>query len=416
MNKNLKAKLKKIVQNITYKKIYATIFIFLIFFISVATLPLVFEEVGKIFQNKKTTLINKMGATIKKIDKTYEGMLDFNSNIINNKGTYINLNGLMARVMGQRKMKDVVLLNNGNLARLTYYKLNTDMQIEQLTKLYNKQIKKNKTFLFVLAPSQVSKYEDLIPEGLKKEDYTNYNGDTLLKGLKENGVPYIDIREELYKEGITHEEAFFKTDHHWKIETGFFAYTKIMDRLLKEKAISNVDKEFLDLKNYNIEIKKNLFLGSSGKRVGKYFAGLDDFPVITPKKEFQFYVELIDEKINKQGTFEEVLCNSNQLTENFFVVNPYGYYNVSDSQRNVFNSKALEKKKVLFIGDSFSNVPMPFLSLNFETVHKRDMRHFTENFESYYKEFDPDIVIVLIGEKFIKAGINKGFFENENST
>ena len=349
--------------------------------------------------------------SVRGLNKAYEGMLGFKNNFINNKGTYINLNGLMARIMGQREMNDVVLLKNGHLTRPGYDKLTLKTEVEQLTKLYNKQKEKNKDFLFVLAPSQVSKYEDLIPEEIKKKEYTNYNGDKLIEGLKENNIPYIDLREELHKEGITQAEAFFKTDHHWNIETGFWAYTKIIDRLLEDKTISKVDKEFLDLKNYTIEIKKNLFLGSSGKRVGKYYAGVDDFPVITPKKDFNFEVELVEENIKKQGKFEEVLCDVNKLKKDYFNSGQYGYYTVKDNQRNIINKDALEEKKVLLIGDSFSNIPLPFLSLNFVNVHKIAMKNFKENFEQYYNEYDPDIVILLFGERHIGVGLKNKFFK-----
>ncbi len=181
--------------------------------------------------------------------------------------------------------------------------------------------------------------------------------------------------------------------------------------MLEDKTISKVDKEFLNLKNYTIEIKKDLFLGSSGKRVGKYYAGVDDFPVITPKKDFNFEVELVEENIKKQGSFEEVLCDVNKLKNDYFNLNPYAYYTGADDQRNIINKDALENKKVLYIGDSFSLVPQPFLSLNFTTVHKRDMRHFKEDFEEYYNKFDPDIVIVLIGERHIGVGLKNKFFK-----
>lgn len=408
----VKTRLKKLFKNFTFDKALVVIFIFLIFFIATATLPSAFEVVGKALKNKNLNITKRITTSVKNLDKAYSGMLDFKSTFINNKGTYIDLNGLMARLMGQKTMNDRVILNNGNLAELRYSKFDPSMQIEQLTELYNRQKEKNKDFLFVLAPSQLSKYDNLIPEGLEKNEQTNYDGDNLLEGLNGNNVPYMDLREELNKEGISQKEAFFKTDHHWNIETGFWAYTKIMDRLSKDKTITKLDKDLLDLKNYNVEIKKDIFLGSSGKRVGKYFAGVDDFPVITPKKEFAFDVDILEKGIHKQGNFEEALCDVNKLKKDYFGLSTYGYYTGADDQRNIINKNSLENKKVLYIGDSFSRIPLPFLALNFKTIHKRDMRHLKENFEEYYEEFDPDIVIVLIGEFHIRGSLKDGFFHD----
>lgn len=411
----MKMKIRKIIKSITYDKILAIIFLLLIFFISTATIPLAFEEVGKVLKNKKTNVKKKTINTIKELDKTYEGMLDFDSNIINNKGAYINLNGLMARIMGQKQMNDVTLLNNGHLARIRYKKFNLDVQIEQMTKLYNKQKERDKDFLFVLAPSQISKYEDLVPDELKKGDYTNYNGDKLLEGLKENGVPYLDLREELHKDGIKHEDAFFRTDHHWNIETGFWAYTKIINRLKNDKIISNVDKKLLDLNNYNIEVKKDLFLGASGKRVGKYFNGVDDFPIITPKFDTDFKVNFVKDGSYKKGTLEETMLDSKEIEVGLFSGNIYRFYSYGvDKDLKIKNNKYQIDKRILTIGDSFARSLLPKLSLIFSEVYQRDMRYYKNNFAEEYKNLNPDILIVLINEDDINENINYDFFPEEN--
>ena len=43
------------------------------------------------------------------------------------------------------------------------------------------------------------------------------------------------------------------------------------------------DEEALDIKNYEVNTYRNWFLGSIGKRVGIYYAGIDDIDLIYPK-------------------------------------------------------------------------------------------------------------------------------------
>ena len=45
----------------------------------------------------------------------------------------------------------------------------------------------------------------------------------------------------------------------------------------------SVPDEILDLNNYTTEEKKNIFLGSIGRRVGAIYAGTDDILIIEPK-------------------------------------------------------------------------------------------------------------------------------------
>ena len=86
--------------------------------------------------------------------------------------------------------------------------------------------------------------------------------------LEEAGVPYLDLREEMQAEGISVTDAFYTTDHHWKPQTGLWAFGKILEKLETTGAIPSVDPVYTDPGNYSFEIHENTFLGSSGKRTG----------------------------------------------------------------------------------------------------------------------------------------------------
>ncbi len=410
--KKIKKHIINVIKKTSYEKIISLIFLFFIFFIGVTTLPIVIGKSYKEF-NQDKTLTSKMKNSFKTLDKTYEGMLDFDSFLISNKGTYINLNGFMSKLMGQRVMNDVTVLNNGHLARVSYKELDLSKQLKQVIKLRDKLKEEDKDFLFVLAPTQISKFEDLLPEELKKENYIVRDGDKFSKNLNNNTVPYIDLRKELHDDNIKNEDAFFKTDHHWKIETSFWAYAKIINELVERNVISNVDEYFLDINSYDKNVKENIFLGSSGKRVGKYFSGKDDFPILTPKFETEFKVGFPKKNIVKEGNLEDTLLDIEEIEKSMFNANFYRYYGYGAmTDLDVTNFKPLINKDVLIIGDSFSRPVSMFLSTVFNKVYTRDMRYYKGDFSEDYNQMNPDIVLVIVNDDNIDENIDYDFFRD----
>jgi hypothetical protein len=87
--------------------------------------------------------------------------------------------------------------------------------------------------------------------------------------LEKANVPYYSLISQMEKEGITEEEMFFVTDHHWKPEYALWAANKVADEL-NARFGYEYDEEKLNIDNYNVEIHFNAFLGSQGKKTGKY--------------------------------------------------------------------------------------------------------------------------------------------------
>lgn len=375
-------------------KVTGFIFIFLIFYIGSATILSTVNNTINLIEDKDGNIVKRVVNYIKKVDDDYINMLDFKKTFFKNKATYINLNGFMANAMGQVEMNKRVKLKNGHLTSIQG-KEKTKEAEKQIALLCDKQKEKDKDFLFVLAPKQTPKYEDILPIGFI--DYSNHNGDKLLKSLTENDIPFVDLREEMIKDGIDHSEAFFKTDHHWKPETGFWAYTRIIDYLIKNHIIDNVDSKFTDKHQYDIDVYKDWFLGSSGKRTGKYYAGVDDFAIIKPKFDTFMKFEIDGSKVKNIGKFEEVTYDYKRNKKDYFSSNPYGAYGHGDRGFIRYeNNFAPINKRVLLIGDSFANSVYPFLSLVIKPCNQLDMRHYKGDFAVHYEEYNPDIIIVLI--------------------
>ncbi len=336
------------------------------------------------------------------IEELYYGMLTTEKNqpLLQNKGAYINLNGLMANLLSQPEMNQRVKMKNGHLVSLTDQPCSQESiasAARNVAAFAQAQQSSGKHFLFVMAPSQVSPYENLLPTGYA--DYSNATADTFLDMLARNGVPYLDLRERLHAQGLSQDDAFFATDHHWKPQTGFWAYTEILEKLHQMGAISPVDTFYTDSDNYDFLIYENAYLGSSGKRTGKFFAGTDDAVLIRPRFDTRISITIPDRELSLTGRYEKVSYHTETTLHlsdpDYFNENPYGLYGWGDTKLTQWrNADAPETKNVMLIGDSFGNVPFSLMSLYFSSCDELDMRYYDACFADYYADYQPDIVIL----------------------
>lgn len=343
-----------------------------------------------------------VSAYINRVDELYYGMLSTGQDqpLLQNKGTYINLNGAMAKLLGQPMMNERVKLKNGHLTSVVSWRHSQEdieYTAQNITSLARMQERKGGHFLFVLTPSQISKYEDLLPEGYT--DTMNDTSDALLSLLAQNGVTCLDLREELHKDQITNADAFFMTDHHWKPQTSFWAYRKILNALEASGAISPVDEFYTDSSQFDFVTYPNTFLGSSGKRTGIRYAGVDDSVFIQPKFDTEITLIVPERELELTGRYEDVCYNTddplNPDDQDYFQFNAYGLYGWGDNGLNQWRNKnAPVDANVMLIGDSFGNIPFSLMSLYFSSCDELDMRYYSGDFQAHFLDYQPDIVIL----------------------
>lgn len=395
----MRKRLSEIVRNFRPSHSLAVLFLAFIFYVSLAGLPAFLTQLSSTFQNNT-------GFThfIRTINEQYEGMLTTEKDqpLLQNKGTYINFNGFMADFIQQPLMNERVKLKNGHLTRVNAKSPSTaevQKAAENIIGFHNAQTTRGGNFLLVMVPSQISKYEDLLPVGYT--DTTNATADAFLSLLEQSGVPYLDLREEMQKEGMSVTQAYHTTDHHWKPETGFWAYGKILDKLARMGAIDTIDSFYTDPENYTFVTYENSFLGSSGKRTGIYYAGVDDATFIRPNFETDIFFQIPELELDCRGRYEEVSYNINSefnyQDPDFFQENLYGLYGWGDNSITHWrNEQAPQQGKFLLVGDSFGNIPFSLLSIYCSSCDEIDLRYYEDDFSAHYESYAPDIVIVEI--------------------
>lgn len=267
-------------------------------------------------------------------------------------------------------------------------------QVESVSDFYQFCEGQGIKFLYVQAPGKVGKYVD--PEISGKLDFSNQNMDALTDGLKDGDVPVLDIRELLKEEDQqSYHARFYRTDHHWRTQTGLWAAKQILHELNQDGDLG-ADETLLNTDQFTFENYENWFLGSQGKKVTLAQTEPDDFCMIYPKYHTQLRCVIPSREIDETGDFS-VTYNMQQMDKkDYYDRNPYGAYNHNGSTyTEYFNEEEGKQGKILFIGDSFEDCVVPFLALIVKNINVLDLRTFDGSVRTYVEENRPDIVVVM---------------------
>lgn len=368
---------------------------------------LVQDVIGTIM-NKETT-----SAQLEK-QKEFLDMMPF-------KRMMIDLNGTMAQVLNLRELyknSGGVVLENGYVSGI-YGVTTTNYELQQIVDLKDFLDEKGIQLLYVNEPT---KYFDdaVIERDMGKRTYINANADTLLEGMAEAGVNYIDLREIYTELGYESFDLFYKTDHHWTVRAGKIAAEAIAAEL-NGKYGYNIDLTLYEDEKFLVTHYENAWLGEQGRKLGTSFVGLDDFDLILPDYYTNYTVTYMGGN-TFSGAFGEVLvyqeAYSSELNSDVYEAPSwhYSYMATGLSGSVVYNNINSEGKKILVLGDSFDQVTVPFLSLGVSEVQTLVLRNYEGSLREYISEHDIDTVIIaytsiMIGAHDNEASANYGMFD-----
>ena len=311
----------------------------------------------------------------------------------------ITLNGGVEKLLGKRAVNERYRLDNGKLA---YIIPELDMSgIAAETAEFGRYVEEQGIpFVYVNALFYLDEDDKQLPPSV--EDYGNENADRFLALLDEAGVKTLDLREREKAEGLDHYGNFFNTDHHWRPEMGFWAFTEIADYLGSLDPAFAVETALCDFENYSVEVRENCFLGSSGRRVGAWYAGRDDFSVITPDFDTALEVYYSRDGSTRTGTLPECLFFPELFDADPYEASLYDFYCGGDEWMEICNL-AEEKglalcgngRRVLLVKDSASLVVIPWLSLACGEIRTYDLRFEDESLPDLIASWQPDLVMVF---------------------
>ena len=309
---------------------------------------------------------------------------------------FVELNTGFNKAIGMKMISgadNVIVLKNGYLVFDTERKDMT-AAAENVTLFSKKMNEQGIDFLYVQEPAKLDKYDNKMPYGMN--DNENANADDLVNALDKNGVNCLDLRESMQNSKMDHYSAFFKTDHHWKPETGLWATGEIIKKINSISGLG-LDSSVSDISKYNIKVYEKYCLGSQGKKVSLSFADPEDISIITPKYDTDFDVTYYSSGISysKSGDFKEAFLKMSNLEKiDYYNTLVYATYLYGDHKRiSIDNKKATNDTKILYIIDSFSDCVIPYFASTVKHIDVIDLRYFNGSLESFISQNKPDMVV-----------------------
>lgn len=319
------------------------------------------------------------------------------------KYSFIDAYGYLQLVLGKEEESnfEVVKDRDGKLYYTYFTTEINDVSLEaEKTKKLAEAVEDGDTkLLYVMPPAKYihgyTEFSTGIPYNMANE-----TADDFLNRLEGYGVEYLDLRDYLDDSGIPMSEVFYNTDHHWKIQTAFWAASRFCDTL-EECYGETLDPEgfYKDKENYNFITYEDIFLGSMGRKTGRFYTEVDDFTLIYPKFATSYHYEnSISGDLQYTGRFEEALIATPVIRQSSrpFDTDMYGMYLYGNPAfSHIENLDQPEGIKVCVIKDSFAVPFSAFLSLRCNTVDLIDPRFYEGDYYETIEAGDYDYVVLM---------------------
>lgn len=257
---------------------------------------------------------------------------------------------------------------------------------------------KGTQLLFVLAPSKYIPGITRLRPGLSANDPAA-EAETLLIYLNRLGVQTLDLGDYLPGEGLSYEETFFRTDHHWTIPAAFEA-GKILFDALNQRFGADLDGKSLEADQYRAVTYPKGMLGSMGRRTGVNFVGLEDFTALWPLYDNQYIRDTLEESgtvTHTEGSTEQTLLMLETLEQDrgAYRDSMYSLYlNGVRAYDRILNTTNPERPTVFFLRDSYFSPVMTFLAPCFGRMEAMWLLEKQMDIESFVKENQFDYIIL----------------------
>lgn len=250
-------------------------------------------------------------------------------------------------------------------------------------------------FFFVLAPFKLLDERTVTPITF---DFGDENSNAFLSGLDENDVDRLDLRgtfRDLLASGMSQNQLFYNTDHHWTIPSALKATGIIASKLNMDYGL-DIKLSTFDEDNYTFQNMERSYIGSMGRRAGIRYGGVDDFTLVLPKFETRMTLMQTDygATTKSEGSFYDAIIVKDYIENPELTTNRYAAYH-GDNEELVFINHRVKGGRVLIIKDSFGVPIYSFLSLGVHEVRALDPRLYKGSILEYAKEYQPDVVFFI---------------------
>lgn len=296
------------------------------------------------------------------------------------------------------KQNNLVSLSDGYFCYVIEQKASYREDADRIASFSNYLTSRNIKSAYILCPSKATALMNVFPGEIK--DYSNENADSLIKRLGEHHTPYLDLRRNLFRDFPKPEEAFFKSDHHWKPETGFWATQKLVEFINRDLKLS-INDSLLTEDNFNKQVYADYSLGSQGRKATLALAKPEDISIITPKFPTDFTYEIPFRELKRKGSYNESLLDYTQLSKDYYNKDSFDAYICHDTPVvRIINKNTSSGIRILIVKDSFAKVVVPFLACLVKEIIMVDVRgrqkyHFNGSIKQLIEETQPNLVLLM---------------------
>lgn len=310
---------------------------------------------------------------------------------------FVELNGGMCRLVGRRLCNGVYRADDGQILKGCGRRDVSDPAARAIQ--FAHWLKdRGMRYVYVQAPAKVDRAGLLSLPVVPNE--SNAMADDFIARLKRAGVTTFDLREALALTPGDVGRQFYHTDHHWNNDAVFAAFGLLAPWLADLTGTDPVAvTNRTDAAAWRREVRPACFLGSSARRTGRLFAGVDDLIVYTPRFETRMSLDIPSKKIHRKGSFQETnMWKAGTLgpgvrTDCYSALYVGGLFSCTYHR----NERAPIRTRILVIGDSFVRPLEAFLSTVVAELVVVDQRRFApgETVVDYVARIRPEIVLQL---------------------
>lgn len=271
------------------------------------------------------------------------------------------------------------------------------MLAERMRRLMDYMAEKDTKVGFVLCPEKTAR-EEACYRGIPYHSFEKL-GDDLLSWLAYYNVPHLDLRKTIENTGLSYEETWYRTDHHWTPRAAFEGYKEVVNWMNAEFG-AGLDPEGItrDIANYDQIYYPSTMLGSQGRDTGIIYAGgMEDFTAVIPKEPGNYQWSYSDTD-RREGSFREAFLEEDLYGLDPYYVNADNYYLHSiTSYSRQLNLDIENGERILLLRDSFASPVGAFLAQNFRQVDMLwSLQYSPEKLEEYLEEHSYDYIIVML--------------------
>lgn len=250
-------------------------------------------------------------------------------------------------------------------------------------------------------------------------DDQNRRADSFAAWARHYSVPLLDLRENWREEGLTQEEAFFRTDSSWTPRAAFAGCCGTLQWMEERFDAQIPEREKLcRLSDYEMTTYEGLMFGTCGEETGAVFAGgAEPYTLIRPKEEGSYLLKSgkPDSYDRHEGGFSRALLSLEQK-ENGFRGEARDIYlhERLDDYTSIVNLETESTEKVLLLRDLFAAPMGAFLAQAFSQVDLLSGQAYTEaELREIMEETRYDYVFVVLypvnlREKYFPFGLEEG--------